>query len=205
MRNRRGFLPGASTKATATRRSKNESRRGRRFEFRRGMHSTARRSTMTTTSHARGPIYIRLTSRRDRETPHTRLQINGGLGAHRAALFFFTARENAFDCRDTFGWTARQNFCRRHAHAPHARDVAVDRPSLLLQLSTSGDAAARRHRHRAIDGYRQMLAGGSLRFTTTREPAAFTVHQTRAPCRFFTPSSRVSLAPLFLTKRFRPT
>lgn len=56
----------------------------------------------TTTSHARGLIYIRLTSRRDRETPHTRLRINGGLGAHRAALFFFTARENAFDSRDTF-------------------------------------------------------------------------------------------------------
>lgn len=93
---------------------------GRRFEFRRGMHSTARRSTTTTTSHARGPIYIRLTSRRDRETPHTRLQINGGLGAHRAALFFFTARENAFDSRDTFkdadGPSKASSATRTHAH-----------------------------------------------------------------------------------------
>lgn len=74
----------------------------------------------TTTSHARGPIYIRLTSRRDRETPHTRLQINGGLGAHRAALFFFTARENAFDSRDTFkdadGPSKASSATRTHAH-----------------------------------------------------------------------------------------
>ena len=100
------------------------------------MHSTARRSTTTTTSHARGPIYIRLTSRRDRETPHTRLQINGGLGAHRAALFFFTARENAFDSRDTFkdadgpseGFVGDTHTC-THMHGT-SRSSFIDRPLL---------------------------------------------------------------------------
>lgn len=90
----------------------------------------------TTTSHARGPIYIRLTSRRDRETPHTRLQINGGLGAHRAALFFFTARENAFDSRDTFkdadgpseGFVGDTHTC-THMHGT-SRSSFIDRPLL---------------------------------------------------------------------------
>ena len=75
----------------------------------------------TTTSHARGPIYIRLTSRRDRETPHARLRINGGLGAHRAALFFFSPRARTLSTLAILSRmpTARQkasSATRTHAH-----------------------------------------------------------------------------------------
>ena len=136
---------GASAKATATRRKDQKMKvGGRRFEFRRGMHSTARRSTTTTTSHLRGPIYIRLTSRRDRETTRAVANQRGTRGVSRGTVFF-TARDDAFDSRDTFkdadgpskGFVG-DTHTRTHMHGT-SRSSFIDRP--LLQLSTSGDAA----------------------------------------------------------------
>ena len=148
---------GASAKATATRRKDQKMKvGGRRFEFRRGMHSTARRSTTTTTSHLRGPIYIRLTSRRDRETTRAVANQRGTRGVSRGTVFF-TARDDAFDSRDTF----------KDADGPskgfvgdthtHARDVAIElhrppAPSTFDERRRRACSGA--HRHRAIDGYR---------------------------------------------------
>ena len=151
---------GASAKATATRRKYQKMKvGGRRFEFRRGMHSTARRSTTTTTSHLRGPIYIRPTSRRDRETTRAVANQRGTRGVSRGTVFFHRARRR-FRLSRYFQGCRRpvKRLRRRHAHThTHARDVAVElhrppAPSTFDERRRRARSGA--HRHRAIDGYR---------------------------------------------------
>ena len=126
----------------------------------RGMHSTARRSTTTTTSHARGPIHIRLTSRRDRETTHAVANQRGTRGAARRC-FFHRARRR-FRLSRYFQGCRRpvKRLRRRHAHMhTHTRDVRRGRASSTarsfnFRQAETPRAFGRASLNVAIDGYR---------------------------------------------------